>query len=55
MYIIEAGSMPLGSRIENTQLIDAVQGFTGCKRYHFERYPFLAHTHTTDTSYLQHD
>ena len=55
MYIIEAASMPLGSRIDRTQFTDALQGFTRCKRYQFEHHPLPAHTHTPDTGHLQHD
>ena len=55
MYIIEARSVPLGSRVDEAQLNDALQGFTRCKKYQFEYYPLPAHTHTPSTGFLQHD
>ena len=52
MYIIEAGSQPLGSRIDRTQSTGALQGFSGCKRYQFEHYPLQRiHTRQTRTTY----
>ena len=55
MYIIEAGSVPLGSRVGEAQSNDALQGFTRCKKYQCEYYPLPAHTHTPSTGFLQHD